>query len=210
MTNPQMHGKRLPLTVREIPDSWWDVVLNGEQWHVTASTFAIPGIELAELRNCAYRRGYPRNVFVASRIDRRLGRLYLQARERNFLPAPAWNITREAPPMHYLDGNLNTDKVLIQVAEAVLAALRANGLQVIIPGSKVQAPVMQPEPVRPLIPAPEEQMLAALDSASSGAGQDEVQLELLSDDEMVAWMVSQCTCGTGGEGVHAPSCRVWG
>jgi hypothetical protein len=209
----KLHGSRLPFTVREIPDSWWDVVLNGDQWRIRASTLAIHDVDLVVLRNCAYRRGYVRGVFVASKIHSKSGQLYLQARDRNFLPTPTWDQLREAPAMHPLVGTVDDDALLREAGAAVLAALRSVGFQITLPGEQPPAPVAPP----PAIPTQRQdnwveqpmtgdQMLAAL-QGPQGAGQDEEPVQPGEDPDL-AWLKSTCTCGTQDIRFHEDSCAL--
>lgn len=207
-----LHGTRLPYTVREIPNSWWNVVLNGDQWRIRASTFAIPEVDLAELRNCAYRRGYPRKVYVASKIESKSGQLYLQARDRNFLPAPTWDQLREAPAMHPLVGIVDDQALLREAGSAILAALRNIGFQITLPGGQPPAPVAPP----PAVPTQRQdnwaeqpltgdQLQAAL-QGPEGAGQDEEPVQ--EEDPDLAWLKSTCTCGTQDIRFHEDGCAL--
>lgn len=223
---------RPPTTLRQVPESWWDLILNGTQWYVCADTFEVPGVSLMDLRSYAYRRARARGLWVSSVISRRHNRLYLQAHDQPFYGRQSdWDATHPAPAMHLVAGDGPPDAVASDMIEAMAEVFRRHGYTVLPPS---YAPVLQPpvpdtapEP-RPRekpfniwdMPVPEGWTRSVYTNRLLPPGVPDIKGAIYDDDmsreDMMAAAVefqeaaARCTCGTEDLRTHPPSCPVWG
>ena len=219
----------LPATIREIPDSWWDLIMDTGQWYVCSDDFGIANVDLQEFRNYFYRRAQTRQLAVATTIDRRRRRLYLQARlEHFYINKPVWDNVRPVPPLPRTLASPDLTNRYAEIGRRIVTLLRSVGYQVIEPdlGPPPQLPPGEPKP----FDAPD---LAARYEAPPGwnwsvfqpgqllpPGVPDIKGAVYPDDadrfEMAALAVEfqemskRCDCGTDDLRYHPPTCAVAG
>lgn len=222
---------RLPASVREIPDSWWNLIMDTGPWYICADTFELP-VELTEFRNFFYRRAQSRQLHMTTKISKHTRRLYMQSRKKHFYEEPAlWTNARQAPPLPLLSQTRSLESRLSAVGEGVVALLRAQGYQVIAPGAgepDLSGPVAGPDEGIPStkpfniwdMPIPEGWTRSVYTNRLLPPGVPDIKGAIYDDDmsreDMVAAAVefreaaARCTCGTEDLRTHPPSCPVWG
>jgi hypothetical protein len=227
-------ANRLPASIREVPDSWWNLIMDTGPWYICSDDFELP-VELTEFRNFFYRRAQTRRLQVATKISKHTRRLYLQARPKHFYEdPPIWSTARKAPPLPVIAQARKTPDRLVFVAEAVITALRAQGYQIIAPGAgepepePIESPLAGHDPgvdnVKPFniwdLPIPESWTRSVYTNRLLPPGVPDIKGAIYDDDmsreDMVAAAVesreaaARCTCGTEDLRTHPPSCPVWG
>ena len=121
--------ERLPVSLREVPDSWWAEILNGRQWYISMATFEIRGVELTDLRAYVYRRAAARGLQVTSMVVRRPHQgLYLQTyNSASTIHERTWNYARPAPAMHRIEGTVDLAPLMGKMTTMAVELLRLQG-----------------------------------------------------------------------------------
>lgn len=105
---PRVSGivERQPVSLREIPWSWWDSVLDGRVWWIDLETFPCQTTP-EKLRTFIYRRASQRRLYPCTSHNKAAGRLYFQV--FSFDPGTYGVGTStealEAPPLPRIIGN---------------------------------------------------------------------------------------------------------
>lgn len=185
------HEPRHPKSLREIPNSWWDVALDGQTHHVDLSKFT--GNAILSFKQACYR-----NAAMRGRRVTLYHPLWHTIYIRTF-PVPGQKPTIEtqyAVETPWPDLGPDIPVVLFPAArlEAIPAAaagqLPAEALAFLRSAGFV---VEQPDasPPRPVVAAPREPTPEEL-----------LEVEL-------TWIRAKCTCGTEDLSHHPADCPVW-
>lgn len=217
---------RLPETMREVPDSWWDVVLDGRSWYISSENFEIKAASLANIRLFAYRRAASRGLRLTSATQSVPARLFLQAVHAPGLRGNVnWERAQPAPPMHLVD-RLSGRGVAEEWLKVTLSTLRGLGYRITPPGApevpddvERLAALTAPE-VLATMPVPEgwtrSQYTARLlppgvpDIKGANYPEDASAREIRQIALEFQEIASRCTCATDDLDKHPPTCEVWG
>lgn len=121
---------RLPVTMREVPETWWDALLNGTPWYICMDDFEVKATTLPNIRLFAYRRAQLRGVHVSTALERGSRRLYIWATQEHLGRTPLdWSKSRPAPAMHTING-INGQVVAEEILKSLVTLLRTHGYEV--------------------------------------------------------------------------------
>ena len=215
----------LPATIREIPDSWWELIIGTGQWYISPKDFGIPNVDLADLRNFFYRRCQSRSMRVATKISKRDGRLYLQARKEHFyIDGPRWDAVRPVPPLPTLRVHRDMTDRYAALGEAMVSLFRSHGFPVGVPDLPrvLESELPEPEVMpfeKPVLPPPpgwsrsqytgELLPPGALDVKGATYEDGMSKKDIVDMSYEFAEIAKKCSCGTADLRHHEPSCQAW-
>lgn len=199
MSNGEQTERRFidsyPRNLAQIPEPWWDTLLNGNCYSIDLATFPVLS-NVAQFRAFCYRRAALRNLRVVVRTLRGApSRLLIQAYD--VMAPDVFGELAAAPP------EVPTVKVLAPGVSAIAEGFYEQRDQQI---RARQRAIAEDRIAR----AKEQHRQRAIDEAAGMAAAVASFEEEWEKAEVDRMIMERCTCDSQDPAHHAPSCRAWG